>query len=222
MESRYLYIVFSATPYTMGKVIRGFTGEAYNHVSIALDENLDRMYGFARRHYRTPLYGGFVRETRSRYHVKGQASQIRICRLPVSEEKYQALEQRLAEMHSRQHLYLYNHLGALAAMVHRNFPLRDAYICVEFVVEVLLQAKAVPGLQPGKYYSVGTLQELLAPYALYTGPMPETDSYDEAYYASKPVPHPILTTLKNMLALLHRLNTRSKAFPFREGGSPKG
>ena len=207
MEDRYLYIVFSATPYALGKAIRGFTGQAYNHVSIALDQDLDRMYSFARRHYRTPLYGGFVRESRSRHYVKGQPSQIRICRLPVSQQAYAALATRLEIMDQRQHHYLYNFPGALASVFRRRCSLPDAYICVEFAVEVLRQTQAIPGLQPDQYYSLGELLALLRPYTLYTGPMPSPKHDDEAYYAKQPVPHPTLTTLRDMAALVSRRNT---------------
>jgi len=95
-----IYVVFSATPYLIGKAIRHVTGQTYNHVSIALDENLAQMYGFARRFYRTPLYGGFVKETLSRYQVNGKATQICVCKLPVTEDQYNALAARLNIMFS--------------------------------------------------------------------------------------------------------------------------
>ena len=61
-ETEYLYVVFSATPYRMGKLIRFVTREPYNHVAISTEASLTRMYSFARRFYRTPFYGGFVTE----------------------------------------------------------------------------------------------------------------------------------------------------------------
>jgi hypothetical protein len=85
MQTQYVYIVFSSTPYRIGKFIRRLTREAYNHVSIALDPDLTKMYGFARRYYRTPFYGGFVRESLSRYH------QVNL--VPVAHLVYMILKQ---------------------------------------------------------------------------------------------------------------------------------
>ena len=203
MESCCVYIVFSSTPYKIGKMIRRITGEEFNHVSIALDENLSQMYGFARRYYRTPFYGGFVRESRSRYHVGETAAQIRICRLPVTQEQYRTLEQMLSQMHQGQEQYLYNHLSAAAALLRRRVKARDAYTCIEFCVHILHELGI--DIDPGKYYSVGELEQLLHPLAIYSGPMPLPEEYDSAYYAQKPLPHPSLTSALAFLALFKRL-----------------
>ncbi len=208
MADCHIYIVFSSTPNRMGRLIRLFTGEAYNHVSIALDQALTRLYSFSRRYYRTPLYGGFGQESLSRYHPGGRAAQLRVCQVPVTEEAYNALSRRLEEMDANRQHYLYNHLGALAAVFHRSCPAKDARICVEFVTEVLRQAAPELPLVPGRYYSVGELMALLKKLESYTGPAPEAPFYDEAYYAKRPVPYPVLTTLKNMFALLPRLGKK--------------
>ena len=73
-QQKSLYVLFSATPYRMGKCIRFITGEPYNHVSIATEEDLRECYGFARRYYETPFYGGFVTERPSRYIHNGPAA----------------------------------------------------------------------------------------------------------------------------------------------------
>lgn len=203
MENRYLYIVFSSTPYRVGKMIRKFTREAYNHVSIALDGDLNQMYGFARRYYHTPLYGGFVKESTSRYHFNGQTAQVRICRLPVTGAQYQQISTRLHTMHAQKEQYLYNYLSVFVAPFRRLVPVKNAYICVEFCAR-LLQEISFP-VERRKYYSVGDLEALLRPYAVYSGPIPDTHGLDEAYYAEKPIPHPIWTSLRSFLALFPRL-----------------
>lgn len=202
MENRFIYIVFSATPYKMGKFIRKFTGETYNHVSIALDEKFTRMYGFARRYYHTPFYGGFVRESLSRYHVNGNATDVCVCRLPVTDAQYQTLEALLLQMEQNQAHYLYNHLSAVAAIFRRPVKRTDAYTCVEFCVQILKDLGI--DLNPNRYYTVGYLEQLLRPNVIYTGPMPIPQEYDAAYYARKPVAHPAYTTVKDIAALLRR------------------
>lgn len=203
MAEQYLYVVFSSTPYRMGKAIRRITGEAYNHVCISLNADLNPMYGFSRRYYHTPFYGGFVQESLSRYHVNGQAASIRVCRLPITQVQYDTLKQRIDQMLKRQEQYLYNHLSAMAVPFHRRIKVKDSYICVEFGVSILHSIGL--DVDPGKYYSVGDLEQLLRPYTIYTGPAPEAEAYDARYYAPNPIPHPVITTLTTFLTLLERL-----------------
>lgn len=202
MEAQFIYIVFSATPYRMGKFIRSFTGETYNHVSIALDRQLTRMYGFARRYYHTPFYGGFVRESLSRYHVRGKATDVRLCRLPVAAAQHEALEQLLLQMEQNQEHYLYNHLSAAFSVLRRPIKVKDAYTCVEFCVHILKDLGI--DVDPDRYYTVGEVEQLLRSYEIYTGPMPEPQEYDAAYYARKPVTHPAFATINAITSLLRR------------------
>lgn len=203
MEDKYIYIVFSATPYAIGRTIRRLTGDAYNHVSVSLDQDLKQMYGFARRYYRLPLYGGFVKECVSRYHIKGRSAQVRICRLQVSPEQFDTVHRELSRMYQNREHYLYNHLSVLSTPLHRPIRLRDAYTCVEFGVQLLHRLGI--DLDPDRYYSVGDLEKLLRPYAVYTGPIPETDMYDAVFFTPRPLPHPVLTTLGAFFALFERI-----------------
>ncbi len=203
MEQSFLYVVLSSTPYKMGNFVRFFTGDLYNHASISFDECLQQLYGFSRRYYRTPFYGGFVSESASRYHLNGQAAQIKLFRIPVAKEPYNALYGSIQAMLDKREHYIYNHLSALCAVFHRQLPAKDAYICIEFVVQCL---NAV-GLDfdTDKYYSIGDLERQLDPYLCYTGPMPEAWEYDTGYYAKKPIPRPFLTTATAFFEIFRRL-----------------
>lgn len=203
MEKQYVYIVFSSTPYRIGKFIRKFTGEAYNHASISLDQELTKMYGFARRYYRTPFYGGFVRESLSRYHVKGVATNVCVCRLSVTQLQYQTLAGLLERMYQNKENYPYNHLSAAAALFRRPVKVRDAYTCIEFCVRILHDLGI--DLDPDKYYSVGEVMQLLQPYAIYTGPLRAPDEFDYQYYAIRPISKPLATTASAFFSLLKRL-----------------
>lgn len=197
-----IYIVFSATPYRMGRFIRRFTGEDYNHVSISLDRELTQMYGFARRFYRTPFYGGFVKESLSRYHLGGEAATIRVCRLPVTAEQYEHLKQLLETMHAQRQRYLYNHFSAAATILRRPVKLTDAYTCIEFCVQILHSVGI--DLDIKKYYTVGDVEKLLRPHTVYTGPAPKPEHPDEEFFAKKPVPYPISTTVGAIAKLFNR------------------
>lgn len=197
----YVYVVFSSTPYRVGKAIRRFTGESYNHVSLSLDRELTQMYSFARRFYRTPFYGGFVKESRARYHLKGVPSQIKICQLPVSPENYASLSNRLHAMYARREQLLYNHLSIFTIPFRRLFLVKDAHVCSEFVAQQL-HLLGMP-LDPRKYYSVGALEKLLEAYVIYTGDALPTEAADDAFFARHPVPY--FTTLRTFGKLLCRV-----------------
>lgn len=203
MDNKAIYIVFTATPYRIGRMIRKVTRESYNHVSIALDEDLTDMYSFARRYYKTPFYGGFVKESIARYHTKGIASNLHMCRIPVTEQQYTAVAQQLQNMLERNEHYLYNHFSAISALFHRQTQVKDAYICVEFCTRVL-QAIGID-IDPNKFYSVGDLEKLLQEYSYYTGSMPDTNMYDSEYFSAKPVAHPAIQTARDFFELFRRL-----------------
>jgi len=201
MEQKYLYVVLSATPYRIGAMIRRFTREQYNHLSLSLDEHLTPMYGFARRYYRTPLYGGFVKESLSRYCVGGKLSDIKVHRLPISEDQHRHLTELFAKMYSQKQRYLYNHLSAATACFHKRLFVKDAYTCVEFGIHILDYLGLDVDIK--KYHTVGAVAQLLDEYTVYTGPIPE-GAYDEDYMQPKPVPHPVWVTIRDIFALFPR------------------
>lgn len=203
MEEQNLYVVFASTPYKMGRMIRCVTGAEYNHVSISLDPNLKTMYGFARRYKRTPFYGGFVIEKPCRYKVNGKNAHIKVCKLPVSKAGFQSIKSLISSMEQQKEQYLYNHLSVFGMPLKKRVPVKNAYICVEFCIQVLQLAGM--DVDPEKYYSLQQTEALLEPYVIYTGPMLQDDSTDPVFYAKKPVPHPILTSVKSMFALLPRI-----------------
>ena len=199
----HIYVVFSATPYKIGRTIRKITGEAYNHASIALDSDLNRMYSFARRFYRTPLYGGFVKESHARYHIGSKISQICICKIPVTQEQYAAIDTKLTSMHNQADHYIYNHISALGALLHRHIPAKDACTCVEFCTQTLQELGI--NVEPKKYCSVSDLKNVLSEYIIYTGPMPEGNMEDPAFFAKRPVRFPAWVTVRDICKLLPRM-----------------
>lgn len=197
-----VYIVFSSTPYRMGKLIRQITRDSYNHVSVSLDWELQQMYSFARRYYKTPLYGGFVRESISRYIREGHITQVCICSIPVSDEQYESLRGQLRDMEENKEHYLYNHLSAVAAIFRRSIKREDSYTCVEFCTDVLLQLGLE--LDPNRYYTIGQLHNILAKHIVYTGPLEADGKPDPEFYAESPLKHPSTATLRSIGKLLRR------------------
>ena len=164
-----IYIVFSATPYRIGSMIRQVTREEYNHVSVSLDKEMTQMFSFARRAYHTPLHGGFVKEHLSRYSIGRMTSKICVCEIPVTDQQFQDLSTMLNKMHMQQERYLYNHLSVLAAPFRKKFSVRDSYTCVEFCVNIL-QTLSLP-VSTNHFYTIYDLLNILKPYIVYTGKM---------------------------------------------------
>lgn len=201
-DQKYIYVLFSATPYRMGSMIRFVTGEPYNHVAIALEEDLSELYAFARRYYHTPFYGGFVTEYPYRYHHNGATAQVRICRIPVTEAQLDALRQRVQTMDAQSHRYLYNHLSALTAPIHRKVNVRDAYTCAEFVVSVLSSLRLDFDIR--RFYTIGDIAEKLTPYHIYSGEFPVPPEEDAAFFQPHPVRHPLYRSTRDLLRLFWR------------------
>lgn len=162
-----IYIVFSATPYKMGRFIRTVLHNVYNHVSIAFDEDLSTMYSFARFHRNAPLYGGFVSESLRRHYHGGTSSRLKVCRIEIPEENYSLLREFVSGMESSSHRYIYNTYSAMLAPLHVRLLIRDSYTCAEFVGDALSIAGL--GLPRGKFHSLSRMERILQPYVIYEG-----------------------------------------------------
>lgn len=204
-DQKYLYILFSATPYRMGRWIRFVTGEPYNHVSIATDEDLRECYGFARRYYQTPFYGGFVTEHPSRYCHNGNISRIRLYRLPLTQLQWQKLSGILEHMRCHAEQYLYNHLSVLTAPVHLKVQVKDAFTCAEFVVTVLSSLGF--DFDPSRFYTIGGIAKRLEDYHVYTGKFPTEEETDASFFQEHPLRHPFFASARSFFALLWRKTT---------------
>ncbi len=206
--SNSIYVIFSSTPYKIGKAIRIITGEKYNHVSIALDPELTQMYSFARRYYKTPFYGGFVKESLSRYHINNKHATVKICKIPVTPEQYENLCRRMKRMLEKRDIYLYNHISILGTVIKKTIRIKGAYTCTEFCVMILNNLGIE--LDPNKYYSISALENILDHYVTYTGPIPEEASFDSEFYTKKPVQHATIKTIQDIAKLLPRIESQPK------------
>jgi len=62
MDSIKIYIVVTHTGSSLSKLIKYYSNSEFSHVSISLDEDLDKMYSFGRLNPYNPFWGGFVHE----------------------------------------------------------------------------------------------------------------------------------------------------------------
>ena len=174
-QQKYLYVVFSHTPCKVGKFIRWATHNTYNHVSISTEADLRTLYSFARHYCNTPLYAGFVQETRMRFCNNGKVARVKICAIPVTYEKWSETQDILQRMLASSKSYVYNFFSAALYPTGKRFRLPHSYTCVEFVSELLQDAHVCKSLESDKNYSIVELEQALAPYEIYTGAFPHPD-----------------------------------------------
>lgn len=203
----YLYIVFSNTPCKMGSFIRAVTHGMYNHVSVALNEDLSEMYSFARLKRDTPFCGGFVHEGAERYRLKERTADISICGIEVGEEGVEKVRSRIKNMEQQRDAYLYNLFSAMLVPIHKKAYARDSYTCVEFV-SAILKIAGVSLLC--ECYSASELYLQLHDREVYRGEYPESASIvDESYCDRVSIPRRIGNSLKQFGRLLRRIHTQT-------------
>ena len=179
-----VYIVFSATPTGMGRLIRKATRNRYNHVSLSLSQDIHKMYTFARLHRAIPLYGGFVVESILRYQSFAGTARVKICRVEVPESQLTYLHNYLERLWNEREEYIYNTPAALASLVHLRPAIFKSYTCVTFVQEILARY-GLAGVGEQDAPTIRALEQRLAPYAVYQGPVPASPGdWGEARYAA--------------------------------------
>ena len=202
-----IYIVFSATPTGMGKVIRGATRNQYNHVSLSFQEDIGKMYSFARYYRRIPLYGGFVEESILRYSSFQGGARVKICRLPVTADQLNYLRGYIARLEWEGERYLYNTPEAVLSLLHQSFPLPKAHTCVSFVAGIL-ERYHLAGAEETPCHTIRQLEELLEDYVIYAGGLPAPDQGgrwgNDAFQRETTIRYGVYTTARHFGRLAKR------------------
>ena len=88
-----IYLVLTHTGTSLSELIRRHTGNTYNHISIALREDLNEMYSFGRLNPYIFFWGGFVIENPKQGTFKRFKKTIaKVLELPISDESYAIIE----------------------------------------------------------------------------------------------------------------------------------
>ena len=202
-----IYIVFSATPTHMGWLIRLTTRNRYNHVSLSFEEDLNKLYSFARHHRTIPLYGGFVVESILRYRSFAGQAQVKLCRVPVAEPHFTYLRNYVERLWNDREEYIYNTPAAVASIIRRYPAIPKSHTCVTFVREILLRCR-LEGAESMGCPTVRRLEELLAPYVIYEGAVPHAPKEEwgeDTFPAETTTRYAVYTTARHFGRLAHRL-----------------
>lgn len=139
-----IYIMVSQTGTSCSKIFQLFTRAPYNHASIALDEDLNSLYSFARQNLYIPLIAGFVKEDVNQGVYKLHDNTLcQIYRISISEEQYNTLQQSINEFEKNTDRYGYNFAGLVAMLFNIPYHRQYHYVCSQFVAYVLQESNAV-------------------------------------------------------------------------------
>ena len=133
-----VYIVLTYTGTILSKVVKLYTRKEYSHVSISLDENLEKMYSFGRENPYLILPAGFVHEgvdvgTFKRF----KRTKTAIYSLQVSDEQYENLKKEIDKFNKDKENYDFNIMGLFTAMFRVKLRREKKLYCAEFVKVVL-------------------------------------------------------------------------------------
>lgn len=140
MTDKQIYIIITHTPSVVSKIIRRFTHTPYNHVSLSLDAELERMFSFGRWYKYFPWIGGFVRES-PRFGTLGRFpnTEAIVLKMSIDEDVYEGISNRLDEMLEHKYTYKYDSLGLLLAIFGKTIKRENHYYCTAFLRDLLVE-----------------------------------------------------------------------------------
>ena len=137
-SNKQIYIIITHTPSVVSKIIRRFTHTPYNHVSVSLDAELEKMFSFGRWYKYFPWIGGFVRES-PHFGTLGrfQDTEAIVLRMNIDEEVYDGISKRLEDMLVHKYTYKYDSLGLILAIFGKTRKRENHYYCTAFLRDLL-------------------------------------------------------------------------------------
>jgi len=136
-----IYLVFTNTQTLLSRAIGVYTKTEYNHVSIALDANLEQIYSFGRKNLNNPFFAGFVRENFQDALFQKANCMIYACKINLLQSK--EIQKKLNNFTSKEYRYKYNFLGLLGIVIGKNIPRNNAFFCSQFVAYILSEANII-------------------------------------------------------------------------------
>lgn len=143
-EEFVIYVVLTQTGSWLSGILKGVTRAPYNHASLSLDRNLQRMYSFGRRHPYNPVWGGFVMEAPDKGTFKRFSdTEAVVLAKPIKKEQYLQIQKYLEDMYLRRYNYRYNFTGVVLAGLNIRYKRENKYYCSEFIRDTLIHFDVV-------------------------------------------------------------------------------
>ena len=136
-----IYILVSQTGTVFSRILRFVTKAPYNHVSIALDKDLNQMYSFARRKIKRPWIAGLIQEHPSEgmFFIK-QETNCRVYQKEITLEQYEKILKQIDLFMDDYEMYRYNFLGLPFIWFGIPIERKKHYVCSQFVAYLLQKA----------------------------------------------------------------------------------
>ncbi len=172
MNQTNIYVLISRTQTNFARCIRALGKVQYNHSSVALDENFEKLYAFSRPQHRSIFLGRLVRETLDRYLLnKNFAIPVVVFKIPVSTEKYDEIRAYMNEIMGDNE-YMYNLFSVMTYPITHGFSVYKTFNCTEFAAYIL-QKIGLELKKPLHQYKPDDFLTILAPYNFYEGDLKE-------------------------------------------------
>jgi len=136
-----IYIVITYTGTNLSKIIKYYTHSEFSHVSIGLDEELEKLYSFGRLNPYNPFFGGFVHEGIDRGTFKRfYKTTSRIYSMLITDEQYEKIEETIKTIEENKENYKFNVIGLFAVAINKKMQAKNSFYCAEFVKHILENA----------------------------------------------------------------------------------
>ena len=133
-----IYLLFSRTGTIPSRLIHGFVGGKFTHISIALTPDTDKFYSFARRTLYNPFNAGFyIENIHTHVFAKYPNCNCAVYSLEIDDASYEKLKKIIDEFVINKELFDYNFLGLLPAKLGIKKTLKYHFTCSQFVATVL-------------------------------------------------------------------------------------
>lgn len=137
-NTREIYIVITQTGTILSRIIKRITGAKYNHASISLTKDLDRMFSFGRLNPYNAFIGGYVMESpRFGTFKRFKNTDALVLAVEISEEQYDQMHEMVESMWKNRKHYHYNYMGLYLAAFKISRKKKNCFHCAEFVGHVL-------------------------------------------------------------------------------------
>lgn len=140
-KEKQIYVILTKTNTRVAKMIRVFTRAPYSHTSIALRDDLDVMYSFARRKIHNPFNAGFVEEKLNAGILgRDQEVECAIYAIDVDVQEYDIICKYINHFISHKSRYGYNFVGLFSMIFNLPYFPKGKFLCSQYVAWLLKNA----------------------------------------------------------------------------------
>ncbi len=131
---RKIYVVLSQTGTILSRALKFATGAEYNHASISLTPDLDKMYSFGRLNPYNPFRCGFVEEGIDHGTFKRfKKTRAAVIELSVTEDQYSQIKYFIEYFNKHKPQFNYNYMGLIYAIFKKDHAPKNKFYCSQFV-----------------------------------------------------------------------------------------